>query len=463
MSKVPGQSRYDVSVAGFSTQKYDEFSPVMYKGGIVFCTNREHEFLITHQDSKRRGLFNIFKVGYTEQGEFTSPEIFSRNLVTPFNDGPLSFSPDGNMAVFSRNIDAAAHARNVVDRSNHLGLFFAEFIEGEWKNTTGFIYNNLEYTITTPCFSPDGMYLYFGSDMPGGYGGTDIYRSRLENGAWSNPENLGNQVNTPGNEVYPFLNSNNQLFFSSDGHQGLGKKDLFITSETRSGWTDPVHLEAPVNSSGDDFGFYTDEDFKEGYFSSNRGRNDDIYHFFTRVPQLSNCDTVLENYFCFEFWDEKSIEIDTVHVSYEWEFSDGAIVEGSRIDHCFPGAGKYWAIFRIIDNTTDKTFSMQDTMKFELEDHIQPFITVSELLTVNTDITFSGLDSNLPGYSIEEYIWDFGDGGFVTGPEVTHRYENKGSYFVKLGLRVYSDDSAGKEMKCVIKQILIADNATINN
>ncbi|MCK4748770.1 MAG: PD40 domain-containing protein, partial [Bacteroidales bacterium] len=373
-------------------------------------------------------------VELVDTNEYTPPEIFSHNLVTRFNDGPAAFSPDGNMVVYSRNIDANARTRNVIDLNNNLGLFFAELRDGEWINVNAFRHNNTTYTITTPCFSPDGQFLFFGSNMPGGYGGADIYRSKLMEGEWSEPENLGKFLNTPGNEVYPFMSRNNQLFFASDGHEGLGKKDIYLSKYEDSGWSKPVHLEAPINSLEDDFGLFTDEEFSEGYFSSNRGESDDIYRFTTGVPQLFNCDTLLENQYCFEFWDNESPDIDSIPVSYEWEFSDGSRIKGLRVEHCLPGAGKHWAKLHIVDNTTDSTFITQSTMEFELVDHIQPYITSIDTMKVNTAISFSGLNSYLPGYTIEEYVWEFGDGSFLTGPEVDHQYEETGIYYVKLGL-----------------------------
>jgi outer membrane protein OmpA-like peptidoglycan-associated protein len=343
-----------------------------------------------------------------------------------------------------------------------LGLFFAELHDGEWDSLVGFEYNNIKYSITTPCFSPDGHYLYFASDMPEGYGGTDIYRSTIANGEWSEPVNLGEIINTKGNEIYPFIASNGDLFFASDGHGGLGKKDIYLSRFSDSEWIRPVHLDTPINSKDDDFGLITDKNFSEGFFSSNRGRTDDIYQFSTLVPQLFNCDTLLENQYCYEFWDEMFPGMDSLPVIYEWEFSDGAKIRGLRVEHCFPGDGKYWAKLNIIDNSTSNTFFTQTSMEFELEDHVQPFITSRDAGIVNAEIEFDGLSSNLPGYSIEEYVWDFGDGNFQTGPEIKHQFKKTGVYGVKLGLTGYAEGGDGKETRCVIKPVtIVRDNQAL--
>jgi outer membrane protein OmpA-like peptidoglycan-associated protein len=453
------QSHYEVELSVFSSPKYDEFCPMVYNDHIVFCSNQEHELLITYQNKKKKGLFNIFKVNIDPEVDQQNPKIFSQNLVTPFNDGPVSFSPDGKQVVYSRNMDVHAKAKNMYDLSNNLGVYFAELKDGEWKPIGGFPFNNLDYSITTPCFSPNGQYLYFGSDMPGGFGGADLYRSEQIDGVWGEPVNLGENVNSAGNEVYPYLTAKGDLFFASNGHGGLGKKDIFLTRMSGSGWILPVHLEAPINSVEDDFGFVTDDEFSEGFFSSSRAETDDIYRFHTLIPQLFDCDTMLENNYCFEFWDEQYPDIDSIPVVYEWEFSDGTKKKGLRVEHCLPGAGKHWAKLNIIDNTTNDLFITQSTIEFELEDHIQPYIISKETEIINETMEFSGLNSNLPGYSIEEYVWDFGDGAFETGPEVEHQFITTGVHAIKLGLTGYADGSHEKETRCVVKSItLVQDN-----
>jgi outer membrane protein OmpA-like peptidoglycan-associated protein len=459
---LKSQDHYQVSLTGFSSNKYDEFCPVLYRDQIIFTSNMEDELMVAHKNNKNKSLFTIFRVDADPENWSESPVVFDRNLVTPYNDGPASFSPDGKRIVYSRNIDTKAKAKNVFDLDNTLGLFFAEMIEGEWGNVTGFKYNSIEYSITTPCFSPDGQYVYFASDIPGGYGGTDLYRSVFENGEWSEMENLGETINTKGNEVSPFIARNGDLFFASDGHDGLGKKDLFLSRFSDSEWITPVHLSVPINSKEDDFGLVTNSEFSTGFFSSNRGRTDDIYQFSTLVPQLINCDTMVENQYCYEFWDDMYPGMDSLPVNYEWEFSDGTKIRGINVIHCLPGAGKYWAKLNIIDNSTSNTFFTQTSMEFELEDHIQPFITSRDAGIVNTMLSFDGLSSNLPGYTIEEYIWDFDDGTFLSGVEAEHQFAKTGVYGVKMGVKGIAEGTESRETRCVIKPLtIVRDNQAL--
>jgi hypothetical protein len=272
------------------------------------------------------------------------------------------------------------------------------------------------------------------------------------------PENLGKVINTSGNEVSPFINYAGELFFASDGHPGLGKKDLFMSTETPDGWIAPVHLDPPINSPYDDFSLITNSTFTSGYFASDRNKSDDIFRFETKIPQLYNCDTVKENQYCFQFWDEKYPGADSLPVEYEWQFSDGVVLKGLSVEHCFPGAGKYQAKLNIVDNATSNTFFTQTTMEFYIKDFEQPYITSKDSTGILEEIKFSGLKSNLPGFNIEEYIWDFGDGDFMTGPDVSHSFKKEGVYNVKLGLKGSRDENKNKITYCIFKPIKIFSN-----
>ena len=450
-----GQERYRIDLTGFSSQRFDEFSPVIYNEKIVYTSNQEGKLLITYADDANRNLFSIFVTEPADSNIYSPPKLFSRDLVSKYNDGPVSFHQDGELLVYSRNLEKDRKVRKSGDRKQNLGLFFAVLNKGKWIPTTEFKFNNPGYSVTTPCFSPDGKYLYFASDMPGGYGGTDIYRSKADSAAWGDPENLGAAINTAGNEICPFITAEGRLFFSSDGHSGLGSKDIFYAASTGPGWSDPVHLEAPINSVADDFGLITDQEITHGYFSSDRNGTDDIFRFSTRVPLLLNCDTMRMNSYCFEFWDENAPDIDSIPVLYIWEFSDSSRVEGKSVIHCLPGAGSYWARLQIIDEATGEIFHSQSSIEFDIVDHIQPYITSSDTITIHMDTPFSGMESNMPGFVIEQYIWDFGDGSFETGEQVTHSFSAPGIYDVKLGLRGYPEGMEGKELRCVVKPVLV--------
>jgi len=456
---VQGQGHYTIERVHFSTDKYNEYSPVIIGDKIVFCSNLVNDQFLKDSKWDKKGMFSIFSILVKDSTSDSKPDVFSSNLLSPYNDGPVTFDSSGRKIIYSRNIDIKSTTRDIFDINNQLGLYLAELVNGEWTNIEPFSYNDIKYSTTTPFLSPDGKFLYFASDRPGGFGGSDLYRCEYKDNKWSEPVNLGGVINTKGNEAYPFINSTGELFFASDGHPGLGKKDLYLSKENKDGWIAPLHLDPPINSKSDDISLTTDGEFTSGYFASDRNRSDDIFRFETLVPQLYNCDTLHENQYCFEFWDEKYPGLDTLPVIYEWEFSDGVKIRGLKIEHCLPGAGTYSAKLNIVDNVTSNTFFTQSSMEFKLTDFEQPFITSRDASLNNEEMKFSGLSSNLPGFTIGKYIWDFGDGDFTIGSEVSHKFTKSGVYNVKLGVSGYNEATKNKETRCIVKPVaIVSDN-----
>jgi len=316
---VLGQSEsYAVKKAIFSSVNYDEFSPVYYKNGIVFCSNRNPNYVSDYHDKKDKGLFKIYYVDTTNKEKIQSPKLFSKNLKTRFNDGPVTFNSKGDTICYSRNLEVEGKSDEISYSRNKLGLFYAVFDGKEWTKIRDLRINNEYYNVTTPSLSPDGKRLFFASDKPGGFGGSDIYYSQLKDGYWSDPVNLGPLINTKGNESYPFVNFSGEIFFSSDGLPGLGGKDIFFSRYSDSAWIAPIHIDAPINSPYDDFGIITDSLMNEGYFSSNRDKSIDIFHFRTNSPQVFYNSIQKENQYCFIFSDLGSIVVDTTNLQYRW-------------------------------------------------------------------------------------------------------------------------------------------------
>ena len=222
--------RFIVKPAPFSSRINDEFSPVFYKGGIVFCSNRSDNSLVSYKDEQNR-LFKIFYVMKKGSTGWDQPKILAKEITTAFNDGPVTFNENGNIMYYSRNNSIENSLRNISDTSNKLGIYSAELINGIWTNIKSFTYNIPLYSFCTPALTPDGERIYFSSDMPGGIGGMDLYYCVWCNNEWGKPVNLGPVINTAKNESFPFACKNGKLFFASDGHNGFGWKDVFYTQE----------------------------------------------------------------------------------------------------------------------------------------------------------------------------------------------------------------------------------------
>ena len=213
--------------------------------------------------------------------EYLESPIFLKgpHISDAFNEGPLSFTPDGKLVAYTKN-NFVDGTRQIPSSGLELSIFLADInSNGDWTNVNAFPYNGSGYSTGYPSFSPDGNALYFASDRPDGFGGFDIYVAYKSGDSWSAPQNLGPVVNSPGDEISPNFDGS-MLYFSSDWHQGLGGMDVFRAEETAGRWTRIFHLGNTINSSYDDYGYTYDTFRNIGYLTSNRlnGRgNADIY------------------------------------------------------------------------------------------------------------------------------------------------------------------------------------------
>lgn len=198
-------------------------------------------------------------------------EKFSNDLNTKYNYGPLCFNKKGDTVYFTRNNMEPSKGKY------NLEICMASLEKGRWGNIKVMPFVQQEYNYYHPALSTDETRLYFCSNMPGGFGGSDIYYvSLLSDYGKMVPILLDQQVNTSGNELFPTY-KNNTLYFSSDGHPGLGGLDIYSTRLQRGNWTKPRNLGYPINSAYDDFGIVWNTGETQGLFSSNRFGSDDIY------------------------------------------------------------------------------------------------------------------------------------------------------------------------------------------
>jgi outer membrane protein OmpA-like peptidoglycan-associated protein len=456
-SMLLGQNEtYSIKKAFFSSDIYDEFSPVYYQNDIVFCSNRNLS-LLNRSTDQNKGLFKIYFVDTTLDSDWQSARLFSKKLTTSLNDGPVTFNKWRDTIYYSRNLEVNNKLSDVANPRNRLGIFYAVKIDGQWTKVRDLRINNEWYSVTTPWLSPDGKKLYFASDKPGGFGGSDLYYSEWKEERWNDPVNLGPVINTQYNESYPYTNPAGELFFSSDGPQGLGGKDIYFSRFSDSTWLTPVHIDAPINSASDDFGIITDSLMNTGYFSSNRGKTIDIYYFKTNFPQIFYASIQKENQYCFNFTDSGSIVIDTLNLKYEWDFGDGQKTSGEIVNHCFQGPGEYYVKLDIVDKSTKDIFFSKLRFKVELKDFEQPYINSYDIAVKGDSIDFDALKSYLPGYKILSFSWDFGDGTRLQGPRVKHAFEDKGEYMVNLGLVLKSDSTGAIRKTGSSKKIVVVN------
>lgn len=257
------------------------FSPVYYNDGVVFASDRNSKGK-TYAWTGRPFLEMFYAKGNTEKG-FSSPVGLEGDVNGIYHDGPATFTSKGDTIYFTRNNYVKRKVKESTQEEVNLKIYEAVKKDTSWKNLTDFAYNSNDYSTGHPTLSHDGNTMYFVSDMPGGLGGTDIYKTQKVNGQWSKPENMGPAVNTPYNEMFPAIWKDTVLYFSSEGHYNFGGLDIFKSVNRNSAWASASNAGYPLNSSYDDFGVAINDSGTAGLFSSNRNTanttQDNIYNF----------------------------------------------------------------------------------------------------------------------------------------------------------------------------------------
>lgn len=259
-----------------------DFGAALYQEGIVFASSRrEHETIERTHAWTGQPFLNLY-YSRGKESQFRAPELFSDKLQTKYNDGPICFNKKGDEMWITRNNIEGSKVHKSKEKVVKLKLFTAKSSGSDWSKLESFQYNSDEYNCAHPALSPDGKRLYFASDMPGGKGGMDIYMCEKTGTSWGRPINLGDTVNTKGNDMFPNVMDDGTLYFSSDGHPGIGGLDIFYTRDLGNRYLIPNNVGYPLNTSDDDFGMVYDTKNKIGYLSSNRanrGFDDDLYTF----------------------------------------------------------------------------------------------------------------------------------------------------------------------------------------
>ena len=220
-------------------------------------------------------------------------------------------------------------------------------------------------------------------------------------------------------------------------------------------WETPVRLSEPINSSSDDFAFVAAPDLQKGYFASNRRRNDDIYEFTTTIIRKASCTALEINNFCYEFVEENAVKYDSMPFKFEWRFGDGNKAFGRIVEHCYAGPGQYLVQLDVTNLITKKVSANEKSEMLVVEEVEQPYISCPDISDAGAMLKFSADSTNLPGWDISQYYWNFGDETIAIGKNVEKTYLRPGNYNIQLIVSTRPEAGGIAREACVSKNITI--------
>ncbi len=270
--------------------KYSDFGGIMVGNDFYFSSAR-------NTTRKKYGwneepyldIYKASKVGETVK----SANLLDGEINTKYHEGTVAITPDGKRMYFDRNDYHDGDYEKSAEGINQINLFYAEKVNNEWKDAQPVPFNSSEFSTGHPALSPNGNTLYFTSDRPGGKGKSDIYMVTVDGSNFGAPQRLSDNINTEGKEVFPYVDSNGTLYFSSDGHLGMGGLDVFMAEAAGTGFGEVKNPGLGVNSSADDFAYSYDTATQQGFVSSNRegGKGgDDIY----MIKKIESCEVMID-------------------------------------------------------------------------------------------------------------------------------------------------------------------------
>lgn len=275
--------RYHVEDAGINS-KYSDYGTAFYQNKLVFTSARDTGS-IGQRKHKWTGEYftNLYESDLDNDLNPAAPKKIKSKINSKFHESTPAFTKDGKTVYFTRNNYIDGKKGKDGNKTTLIKIYRATLENDKWGNITELPFDSNNYSTAHPALSPDEKTLYFASDMPGTMGQSDLYKVSINsNGGYGTPENLGPTINTEGKETFPFITDDNEIYFASDGHPGLGGLDIFVAKIEEKGIGVIQNVGADINSPKDDFAFIIDSKSRKGFFSSNKDGgvgSDDIYKF----------------------------------------------------------------------------------------------------------------------------------------------------------------------------------------
>lgn len=276
---------------------YSDYGSTIYQNNIVFTSARDTGGISQRKHKWTNEHFtNLYSAQLDQNNTASKPIKFDRKINSKFNESTAVFTKDGKTIYFTRNNYINGKKGKNANNTVLLKIYRASKINNEWTNTIELPFNSDEFNTAHPALSPDEKKLYFASDRPGTLGQSDIFTVDIyDDGNFSQPKNLGKTINTEGRETFPFISAENELYFASDGHPGLGGLDVFVTTPSRNeDWSEVSNIGSDINSPLDDFAYYINSTTRRGFFTSNKdgGKGSDDIYKFLELKKIS-CEHIL--------------------------------------------------------------------------------------------------------------------------------------------------------------------------
>ena len=454
---APDVSSASVEALPFNSD-YTDFGATVYGDGVVFASERWNFSRGTMHKSRETEtpLLNLY---YVEQGEkedsWSKPKPMDRRINTTLHEGPAAFSPDGSRMYLNRSNRISLLGKS--PEGPVLGLYVSEMGKKKWEKPELIDFPNKEADYLHPAVSPDGKWLYFAANLPGGEGGYDLYKCAIRENDFGDPVHLGPQVNSPFDELFPHVQEG-RLYFASNGHPGYGGLDLFVARQDGEQWAGPRNMGQPVNSQWDDFSLSLNEDCTEGFLASNRGEknlNDDLYQCWLKEVEFEQCPPEAASPLCYKYVEKGTQEDLPYQLIYEWSFGDGETARGVTARHCYQSYGTYLVTLTAIDSLTGEPLFSQAHYRLNVAPPAGPVITLADEMEKEGNLVFNAQETTLPGYNIEGYYWDFGAGFQQGGAIVEETFTHPGKITVKLGIVAFNEKKMREERFCVSKDFNI--------
>jgi outer membrane protein OmpA-like peptidoglycan-associated protein/tetratricopeptide (TPR) repeat protein len=302
MDKFNRFSSYYTIVKAPINSDYNDFSPAIWKDTVVFASARTRSQWVSYDNAWSGNKYSCLYMTRNIGDTFYQPVRFAENIRTRYNNGPICFNNDGKSYFltsnnFRYNVDNSTYDYDVraMDGAVKLKIYQVDYSKTKqrYEYVKEFPFNSDQYSCAHAAISPDGKKLYFSSDMPGGFGGMDLWVSTKTDNVWGLPRNMGSKINSSGNEVFPFISSKNLLYYSSDGLEGVGGLDIYFAKLGSDGMLagSVINMGLPVNSPADDFSLVLKSDCKSGFYTTNwynQNHDDDIYKVtLTPIPVIT--------------------------------------------------------------------------------------------------------------------------------------------------------------------------------